>query len=260
MLVPIARNGERGMTTSSEEVAAVRQRLAEFRERRGYVLPHQGVMAAALPWLLDGYGVMYRALTLEAHHLSALEREFVWLALLASAGEHVGTHHVDLFYRCGGTETQADAAFRVAAFGAGVSVYELLDRHWQGHFPGLVAARAYLDSQRELVAGHAGVTASMMHLAMIATQTGRRSAWGIAADLVAAYRNDVAENKIAEAMSLAMWPCGVNCFVEAAEIWLTLIRDKRVTPSPSFAAWADTPGQGAMPLAPRSSANPQRNA
>jgi len=248
------------VTSEAHEVERVRQRLAEFRERRGYVMPHQGVMAAALPWLLDGYGVMYRALTLESHHLSPLEREFVWLALLVSAGEHIGTHHVDLFYRCGGTEEQAGAAFRLAAFAAGASAYEMLDLHWQGHFPGLAAARAYIDAQRALVAAHDDVPTAMVRLAMIATQTGRRNTWAIAADLIAAYEDGVAENKIAEAMSLAMWPCGVNCFISGADVWLGLLRDQRVVPSPAFAAWADTPGQGGLPLAPRSAGACGRNA
>ena len=88
---------------------AVHARLAEFRARRGYVLPHQGAMAAAKPDQQDAYGVMYKALTLTERHLDPFEKEFVWLAILTAAEEHVGTHHVDLFFRTGGTGPQAEA-------------------------------------------------------------------------------------------------------------------------------------------------------
>ena len=47
-------------------------------------------------------------------------------------------------------------------------------------------------------------------------------------------------------MSLAIWPRGVNPFVRATEVWLRLMQDARVTPSPAFRAWADAPGQGAF--------------
>jgi hypothetical protein len=56
----------------------------------------------------------------------------------------------------------------------------------------------------------------------------------------------VSEDKLAEAMSLIIWPCGVNRFVEACTVWYELMRAGRVTPSPRYRAWADMPGQGAF--------------
>jgi uncharacterized protein YeaO (DUF488 family) len=47
-------------------------------------------------------------------------------------------------------------------------------------------------------------------------------------------------------MSLAIWPRGVNPFVRATEVWLGLMREGRVAPSPAFRAWAEAEGQGAF--------------
>jgi hypothetical protein len=238
--------------TSVPTAGEVRSRLDEFRARRGYLMAHQGVMAAALPKLQDGYGVIYKALTLDQNHLLPLEKEFIWLALLATAGEHIGTHHIDLFYRSGGTERQAEAAFRLVAWAAGAAAFAFLDEHWQQHFPTIDARRAYLGGASALIAGFDDVERAMARLALVAAHTARRNRWGIATELEACYAECIPEVKIAEAMSLALWPCGVNCFIDASEVWLDLIRAGRVQPSAPFRAWADTPGQDGFDLAPRS--------
>jgi alkylhydroperoxidase/carboxymuconolactone decarboxylase family protein YurZ len=228
----------------------VRARLEEFRGRRGYLLPHQGAMAAALPDLQDAYGVIYRALTLTDRHLDPFEKEFVWLAILAAAEEHVGTHHVDLFFRTGGTERQAEAAFRLVAWARGAEGFAFLDRHWQGYFPAVPAAGAYLSGTAALIAG-LDVPPALARLALIGVHTALGKEWPLAVDLEAAYGDGVPEPKMAEAMSLALWPCGVNRFLEGAGTWLKVMRSGRVTPSPAFRAWAETQGQEGFVLAPR---------
>jgi hypothetical protein len=49
---------------------------------------------------------------------------------------------------------------------------------------------------------------------------------------------------MAEAMSLTIWPRGVNPFVRASDVWLGVIRSGRVAASAPFRAWAEAPGQG----------------
>ncbi len=89
-------------------------------------------------------------------------------------------------------------------------------------------------------------------LALIAVQTACDEPWGLAAEIEAAYAAGVPEPHIAEAMSLTIWPRGVNPFVRATAVWLRLMQEGRVTPSPAFRAWAETPGQGAF-VAPTAS-------
>lgn len=224
---------------SAEDVVA---RLHAFRELRGYVNPQQGPMAAALPSVADGYRVFYKTLVLEEKHLEPLEKEFVWLALLCRAGE-MGAHHLKLFLDHGGTDIQVEAAFRIAGWVAGVGTYEFADLNWHNFFPRVNARQAYIDAGLKLVSDLEGVTLHWSCLAMLSAHTGGKSKWGVHSALELCYSSGVSEAKMAEAMSVALWPCGANCFHDAAEVWLELIRSGQVQASAPFKAWADLPNQ-----------------
>ncbi|HYF18002.1 MAG TPA: hypothetical protein VEA40_09045 [Ramlibacter sp.] len=245
-----AADPQRGLPTAGE----VRERIEAFRARRGYVLPHQGAMAAALPDLQDVYPLVYRTLTLDRHHLDELEREFVWLALLTAAGESIGTHHIDLFFKAGGTDRLAEAAFRLVAWARGVETYQFLERHWSTYFPTPGPRAAYAAGKAALLAGFPEVTPDCAHLALLACFSSRDQHWGLEVELHEGYAQGVSEYKIAEALSLVLWPCGVNRFLEASGVWLQVLRSGRVKPSPPFQAWADAPDQDGFRLAPRAPA------
>lgn len=230
-----------------EQVVA---RLEEFRARRGYVNPQQGPLAAALPSVADGYRVLYKSLVLDEKYLEPLEKEFVWLSLLCVAGE-MGAHHLKLFFEHGGTDAQAAAAFRIAGWVRGTSAYEFVGGHWQHLFPGVDATSAYREGFESLVAGFDGVPLAWCCLALLSAQSGWKSKWGVEAALLQCYGCGVPEAKMAEAMSVAMWPCGANCFHDAAGVWLDLVRSGRVPASPAFQAWASLPSQDGLELHPQ---------
>jgi alkylhydroperoxidase/carboxymuconolactone decarboxylase family protein YurZ len=190
---------------------------------------------------------MYRALTLDRRHLSDLERECVWVALLAALGEGVGTHHLRAFRAAGGDDTMAAALFRLAAWSHGAAVHRFLGGDWARHVPGFDPARSYRDGAATLAAD---LPPGVARLALLAIHAARDEPWGLRTDLEAAYDEATPETKMAEAISLAIWPRGVNPFVRACAIWLDLLRFGRVAPSPPFAAWRDTPDQGALRLDP----------
>jgi hypothetical protein len=225
-----------------DEVVA---RLNEFRAQRGYVNPQQGPMAAALPEVSNGYRVFYKTLVLDEKHLVPLEKEFVWLALLCMA-EEMGAHHLKLFLDHGGTDAQTEAAFRIAGWVAGVRTYEFASAHWHKHFPRVDARQAYLNAGMALIGGLEGVPQEWAFLAMLSAQTGGKSKWGVEAALELCYAHEVSEAKMAEAMSVALWPCGANCFHDAAGVWLELIRSGRVKASAPFKAWAELPDQDGL--------------
>jgi alkylhydroperoxidase/carboxymuconolactone decarboxylase family protein YurZ len=227
----------------------VRARLAEIRAARGFVLPHHGLMAAALPELHATYEAMYRALTLDPRHLPPLARESVWLAILAACEEPVGTHHLAKFRAAGGTDVQALAIFRLAAWAAGAARYATLDAAWAQHFPATPLRTAYLDGARALLADGA-LPETLARTCLAAIHAACDQSWGLAAEIEAARALDVPEAELAEALSLVIWPRGVNRFVRAAECWLALIRAGRVPAGEAFRAWADAPDQGALRLSP----------
>ena len=208
-------------------------------------------MAVALPELQDAYLPFYRTLVQDKRYLTELEREFVWLVVLTASQEHVGTHHLNLFYQAGGSEQQAEIAFRIVAWSASCSTFLFLSTHWQKYFPQVPAEQAYLDGA-EALRGDRGVSSELMRLGLLAAHTVRRDHWGLSQEIQACYTAGVAEAKMVETLSLPIWPCGVNRFVEACDVWLNLMREGKVQPSPSFKAWADTPDQDGFPLPPRS--------
>jgi len=221
----------------------VRETIAKIRAARGFVLPHHGALAAALPELHAAYEAMYRALTLEQRHLSALQKEICWVAILAACEEPVGTHHVAKFRAVGGDEAMAAAIFRLVGWAAGARRHACLAQHWQALFPGVPAAEAYVAGLRPLLAG-SPLAEGDARLALIAIHTACDEAFGLAAEIAAAYGVGVPEPCMAEAMSLTIWPRGVNPFVRATEVWLGVIRAGGVSASAPFRAWAEAPGQG----------------
>lgn len=238
------------------EPQRVRETLASLRDERGYVLPHHGLMAAALPELHAAYRATYRVLTLDDRHLSPLQRECVWLAILVACDEAVGTHHVALFRRHGGDDRQAGAVFRLTSWAMGADALGFLTKSWDAQFPGFDAAQSLLDGAAALNASGdlPDTTARLLRLAVHAA---RGNLWALGVELEAAYRAGLDERWMAEALSLIIWPRGVNPFVRAADVWLALLRSGRVRPTPPFAAWAEAAGQGPLIL-PEAAPAPER--
>ncbi|MGK7868578.1 hypothetical protein [Falsiroseomonas sp. E2-1-a20] len=223
----------------------VRAALTRIRDARGFVLPHHGAMAAALPELHIAYEAMYRALTLEPRHLAPLEREVVWLAILAACEEPVGTHHLHKFRQAGGDDALAQAVFRLVGWAAGARRWACMGEHWQAQFPALPAAQGYLDGLDALL-GDGVLAPGLARLALIGIHTACEEEWGLRVTLRSAYALGVDEPRMAEAMSLPIWPRGVNRFVKATAAWLDMLRAGEVAPSPPFQAWAEVAGQGAF--------------
>lgn len=219
-------------------------RLEALRAARGFLLPHHGLMAAALPELHAAYEAMYRALTLDPRHLAPLERESCWLAILAACREPVGTHHLAKFRAAGGGEAEALAIFRLAAWAAGAGCFATLEAAWSAHFA-TPMREAFRAGARALMAP---LPEPRARLCLAAIQAARDEPWALGLEIEAALAAGVAEPALAEALSLVIWPRGVNPFLRAAEVWLGLVRAGRVPASPAFRAWADAPDQGPMRL------------
>ena len=222
----------------------LRERLETLRVVRGFLLPHHGAMAAFAPDLHTAYNQMYAALTLTDRHLSPIEKETVWLAILIAVREGIGTHHVDLFRKHGGTTTQANAVIQLTGYAGAATAFAFVDQHWSAEFPGLDGQTGYLDGMRRLCAD--ALDPALGNLALAAVHAALGQDWGVAAHIRAAYADGMSEDKLAEAISLIIWPCGVNRFVEACTVWHELMHAGRVTPSARYQAWADMPGQGAF--------------
>jgi alkylhydroperoxidase/carboxymuconolactone decarboxylase family protein YurZ len=225
----------------SETEAELEARLRAVRAKRGFLLPHHGLMALAFPKLLEGYDAAYTALALDDRVLSHHDREFVWLAVLAATDERVATHHIAKFRAAGGTDAMLGAAFSAAALAIGAEAFDFAARDWARQLAPFDPRAAYRDAL-----GRVAPAAPMrlVHLAGLAVQVCRARWRPFAWHLEAAYADGVAEDAMAEAISLAMFPGSVPHFVEACAAWQRLILDGTLAATPRFQAWARMTGQG----------------
>ncbi|NKC33319.1 carboxymuconolactone decarboxylase family protein [Falsiroseomonas selenitidurans] len=226
---------------SGETIAELEARLAAVRAKRGYLLPHHGLMALAFPKLLEGYDAAYTALALDDRVLSRHDREFVWLAVLAATDEALATHHIAKFREAGGDDAMIGAAFAAAALAIGAEAFDFAARDWGRQLAPFDPRASYLDTLRR-VAPAAPIR--LVHLAGLAVQVCRARWRPFAWHLAAAYADGVEEEAMAEAISLAMFPGSVPRFVEACGHWRRLIAEGALPASPRFRAWASLTGQG----------------
>jgi alkylhydroperoxidase/carboxymuconolactone decarboxylase family protein YurZ len=226
---------------SAETTAELEARLAAVRAKRGYLLPHHGLMALAFPRLLEGYDAAYTALALDDRVLSHHDREFVWIAVLAATDERVATHHIAKFRTAGGTDAALGAAFTAAAFAIGAEAFDFAARDWSRQLAPFDPQSAYIAALRR-VAPDAPMR--LVHLAGLAVQACRARWRPFAWHLAAAYADAVPEEEMAEAISLSMFPGSVPRFVEACGEWRRLIVDGTLPAGPRFLAWARMTGQG----------------
>lgn len=217
------------------------ERLSAVRAKRGYLLPHHGLLAIADGDMLAAYDQLYSLIAYKQRALSRHDAEFVWLAILIATDEALASHHIKKFRDAGGEAKHIEAAMRLAAIGLGTGAFGFVASHWLPHLPDIDPARAY-DRAVKLMAG--AVRPRIAHLAMVAVQTCRADWRALEWALIAARRARVPEAEIAEALTLAMFPGSVPYFVEACGVWRKLIAERRVPASAMFRAWADMPGQG----------------
>ena len=217
------------------------ERLAAVRAKRGYLLPHHGLMAVSAPDLLDAYDAAYTAIALTDRTLSHHDREFVWLAILIATNEAIATHHIAKFKAAGGTDAELEVILTVTALALGFESYRFVDKNWLPHLPGCNPKRVYLAAlERAALA----TPLRLVHLAAAAIHACRAGWDALGLQIIAAYEADVPELDLAEALSLTMFPGSVPHFVEAARVWRDLITEGAVQASPEFRTWAEMSGQG----------------
>lgn len=231
----------------AEDIAA---RLEAVKAKRGYLLPHHGLLAVTSQKLLEAYDQAYTALALDMKFLNVHDREFVWLAILIATDEALATHHIPKFRADGGTDAELAAILRLTAWAKGGVAYSFVNDHWLEHLPGFDIDSAYRDAVRILAQG-AELRLALMAVACVHAACGRFELLRRAIPM--AYDADVPELHLAEALSIVMFPGSVPYYVEAARVWMELIREGKVRPSPAFAAWAAMDGQGGFDEAAKKS-------
>lgn len=223
-----------------EEVEAA---LSAIRAKRGYLLPHHGLLAVSAPRLLAAYDATYTAMTLDQRAMSEHQKEVVWLIVLVSTGEAIATHHIDRLRKAGGGQRDVETALALSAWAEGAERHTFVAAHWGAHLDGFEPMAAYREGFDALLARFE-VERPIAEIGMAAAHQCHRRWDFVAEHIVGAYAAGADEDAIAEGLSLAMFPGGVPNFVDACDVWRKLIALNRVEASPRYAAWSRLTGQG----------------
>ena len=226
-----------------QTVAEVEAALDALRAKRGYLLPHHGLLAVSAPALLEAYDATYTAMTLTRRAMTDYEKEIVWLIILVSTGEAIATHHIDRLYKSGGSSADVEAALALAAWSEGAEHHAFVAEHWGPHLKDFDAVAAYRTGLETLLTRFA-VEPWIAEIGLAAAhQCARRWAW-VREHIKGAYKAGADEGALAEGLSLAMFPGGVPNFVDACDEWRKLIAAGEVEASAPYLAWARMTGQG----------------
>jgi len=227
-------------TNSIEEFA---ERLKEIKEKRGYLMPHHGLLALTAPDLLAGYDACYSALTLRDRQLPAKDKEFIWLGILAVREEYLATQHVTKFLSAGGSSQEVITATQLAAIARGVGSFSFAIQYWNAQVPEISGPSYYLDTLLKLTHG-TPVQESLLHLSMCAIHTSLQNWEALKWHLAWAYEMKISESFIAEALTYSMFTGSIPFFIEGCEVWRSMIANGEVNATEPFKLWATTDQSG----------------
>jgi alkylhydroperoxidase/carboxymuconolactone decarboxylase family protein YurZ len=231
------------MSTETADLDAIQQRLDAVKAKRGYLLPHHGLLAVAAPEVLAGYDAAYTAITLSERLLPEVDKEFIWLVVLVATEEAVATHHIKKYFDAGGTVEGFDLAVQLAGYARSAPCFRFVETDWAKHVPHYSPEAAYRQGFDRLMA-EAPVSRQIAEIAMAAAHQCHRKWRELEWHLIGCYQEGMDEFEMAEGLSYAMFPGSIPNFVKACGVWLSLIRSGKVSESPAFKLWAETEGQG----------------
>lgn len=202
--------------------------LAEVRRKRGYVLSYHRLLHGIAPELLAAYDAFYSQFTLTGRTLTPVQKETVWIALIAATRARVGTIHLRRAVQAGmGKDAIADALALAAAC-------ESLDAlaFAQGAFPQWTdEARLRRRYLRAFDAARGRMRPALADIAAVVAHAGRRNVAGMGIHLVRAFRRGAKRAQVAEALLFVLLHCGGPTMVAAMECWLKMVRERRI-PAP----------------------------
>jgi len=222
----------------NDDFANVRARIDGIRERRGYVLPSHAVLAVAAPKLMAAYEDVYREITYTFQALTPLEKNFVWLVVIGCAETPTGAHHLTDFLQAGGTRPQVAAAAHLALLAIGARALDTIAPGWHQAMPEFDGHDAYFGAIEATAAG-AGLAPGLVEISLAAGHACRRDWRRVEQHIVRAKRADVADDALAEALTVCILPSGNPGFVQACGVWRKLVAAGNVPASPAFRAALD---------------------
>lgn len=202
--------------------------LDKVRRKRGYVLSYHRLLHDLDPQLLTTYDAFYTRLTLVERVLSPVEKETVWIALIAATRARVGTIHLKRAVKAGmGKDAIADAIALAAAC-------EVLDAlgFAESAFPEWVSGDRLVKRYLKAFDAARGRTRPLVaEIAALVAHAGQRRATGMRIHLVRAFKAGAKRAQVAEALSFVLLHCGGPTMLAAMDCWIETAKRDQV-PAP----------------------------
>jgi alkylhydroperoxidase/carboxymuconolactone decarboxylase family protein YurZ len=192
--------------------------LAKAEATRGYLLPYHRMLCAHDPDLMEAYDSYYRELTLVERSLTYLEREVVWLVLLASAREVYGDIHMPRAEESGMTAVQIHDCMALAGV---VEAFPVMDfsTSWSKW---ISVAEVETRYGRIVDTARGDLPETIAEIALIVGHAARGSRAGMRFHLKRAFALGATTAKIAEGISYVILPRGGPVLVDACNVWAEL--------------------------------------
>ncbi len=202
--------------------------LAAVRRKRGYLLSYHRLLHGIAPELLAAYDEFYTQFTLSGRALTPVQKETVWIALIAATRARVGTIHLKRAVKAGmGKDTIADALALAAAC-------ESLDalEFSEDAFPQWVDEPRLVKRYLKAFEAARGRTRPLVaEIAALVAHAGQRRAAGMRIHLVRAFRLGARREQVAEALSFVLLHCGGPTMLAAIDGWIATAKERRI-PAP----------------------------
>jgi alkylhydroperoxidase/carboxymuconolactone decarboxylase family protein YurZ len=203
--------------------------LEKVRRKRGYLLSYHRLLHAIAPELLAAYDEFYTQFTLTGRALTPVQKETVWIALIAATrARPSGMIHLQ---RAAAAGMSRDAIADAAALAAACESFDAL-AFAENAFPAWLSeqrlAKRYL---RAFDAARGRTRPLVAEIAALVAHAGQRRPAGMAIHLVRAFKRGAKRAQVAEGLSFVLLHCGGPTMLDAMACWLKLARERRV-PAP----------------------------
>ena len=203
--------------------------LQKVREKRGYVLSYHRMLHDLDPELLAAYDAFYTRLTLASRVLNPVEKETVWIALIAATrARPSGIIHMKRAVKAGMSRDAIADAMALAAACESLDAFSFSRDAFSDWADEARLVKRYL---RAFDAARGRTRPVLAEIAAVVAHAGRRSAAGMRIHLVRAFKRGAKHAQVAEALSFALLHCGGPTMLDAMDCWIRTAKARRI-PAP----------------------------
>lgn len=184
--------------------------------KRGYLLSYHRMLAASDPQLLANYDALYTRLTLDQRVLTPVERETVWVALIATTREKYAVFHFDRAVAAGMDNEAIGDAVAVAAACEAFDAMHFAQAHFTTWVPESAAMKRYL---RMFEAARGQIPAAIAETSAVVCHASHRNADGMRVHLARAFGAGATREQMAEALAYVLLHRGGPTMIDAVNCW-----------------------------------------